>query len=440
MSKRNKQTDPYELADMSWVLIIFLWFCWWPLGVGFTIGKLIHQKKRQQARDADQARRWHTGLYTQTSPAPGQYNYRPTDTRQHRDYEGTLRAEGSTDHAVFPDSGPTALPRPAARSRSTEDIPSSEQSKAAAKRSWLTPLLLILGTLFMIGGASIALDGLDYLMWGLREYGEFLSYAITGDILPGIMTAVGGAAMFLSGLRKRKTAKQEKLLDTIVGPRDHVTLDELSAASGMNKKDTLKVVQSAIAHGRFGADAYVDMSTRTLIVRGAAPDAPPPKPKKKPAAKKSAAEEDRYQAILRQLREVNEAIPGAEMSAKITRMEQVSARIFELARKDPAKEPQLKKFMDYYLPTSLKLLNTYASLDKQDVAGDNITETKANIENAMDLLITAFENQLDKLFETEALDVSSDIAALQGMLNLDGLTQSNDFTAPSEQWQKDTEI
>ena len=83
--------------------------------------------------------------------------------------------------------------------------------------------------------------------------------------------------------------------------------------------------------------------------------------------------------------------------------------------------------MDYYLPTSLKLLNTYAQLSAQDVQGTNITETRQSIERSMDLLITAFENQLDKLFASDALDVSADIAALQGMLNLDGLTGS-DFT------------
>ena len=63
----------------------------------------------------------------------------------------------------------------------------------------------------------------------------------------------------------------------------------------------------------------------------------------------------------------------------------------------------------------------------QDVQGENITEAKQNIERSMDLLISAFENQLDKLFQSDALDVSADIAALEGMLNMDGLTGS-DFT------------
>ena len=138
-----------------------------------------------------------------------------------------------------------------------------------------------------------------------------------------------------------------------------------------------------------------------------------------------AAPADEYAALLQQLRQVNDAIPDPVMTAKISRLESVSARIFQLAKEDPAKKAQLQKFMDYYLPTALKLLNTYASLSAQDVQGGNITEAKQNIERSMDLLVTAFENQLDKLFQSDALDVSADVAALEGMLNLDGLSGSD---------------
>ena len=109
------------------------------------------------------------------------------------------------------------------------------------------------------------------------------------------------------------------------------------------------------------------------------------------------------------------------MSAKIRRLAQVSQKIFELVEQNPEKLPRLRKFMDYYLPTSLKLLTSYSQLDAQGVEGDNITEAKTRIENAMDTLTTAFENQLDKLFEEDALDISSDITAMEGMLRADGL-------------------
>ena len=155
-------------------------------------------------------------------------------------------------------------------------------------------------------------------------------------------------------------------------------------------------------------------------MRGAAPQ-PPKAPQPEPEAEP----EDLYASLQQQLRRANDAIPDPVMTAKISRLEELSARIFALAKKDPDKKAQLQKFMDYYLPTALKLLNTYAQLSAQDVQGENISEAKHSIERSMDLLITAFENQLDKLFQSDALDVSADVAALEGMLNLDGLTGPN---------------
>ena len=213
------------------------------------------------------------------------------------------------------------------------------------------------------------------------------------------------------------TRKLERLLDKVVGERDNISLPELFAAAGVDAARGRAAVKSAIEHGYFGADAYIDNRTGTLVVRGPAPQPPtPPQPEPTPEP------QDPYTDLLRQLRQANDAIPDPVMTAKISRLETLSARIFALAKQDPGKKAQLQKFMDYYLPTALKLLNTYAELSRQDVAGSNISDARQSIERSMDLLVTAFENQLDKLFASDALDVSTDIAALEGMLNLDGLT------------------
>ena len=246
-----------------------------------------------------------------------------------------------------------------------------------------------------------------------------------GELFSNIAMAIGGGGTLLTGLRMKSTRKLERLLDKVVGERDNIPLPELFAAAGVDATRGRPAVKSAIEHGYFGADAYIDNRTDTLVVRGAAPQ--PKKPAQAPAPKAQPAAEDEYAALLRQLREVNDAIPDPVMSQKISRLEEVSERIFALAQKDPDKKAQLQTFMNYYLPTALKLLNTYASLSRQAVEGTNITEAKHSIERSMDLLVTAFENQLDKLFQADALDVNADIAALEGMLNLDGLTGS-EFT------------
>ena len=137
--------------------------------------------------------------------------------------------------------------------------------------------------------------------------------------------------------------------------------------------------------------------------------------------------ESQYEAILRQLREVNEAIPGEEMSSKITRLETVTAKIFALVEEDPSKLPKMRRFMDYYLPTALKLLNAYSQFDRQGVEGEVIGQSKRKIEEAMDVLVEGFEAQLDTMFADDALDVDSDIQVLQNMMARDGLSGQEDF-------------
>lgn len=295
------------------------------------------------------------------------------------------------------------------------DVPTAEQQNAKKWHKTLTNLCTIMGAVFLFAGVTNAVDVIS--VWKF--------WPDPGELFSDIAMAIGGGGALLTGLRMKSTRKLERLLDKVVGERDNISLPELFAAAGVDAARGRAAVERAIDHGYFGADAYIDNRTGTLVVRGAAPQ--PPRPAEPAPAP---APEDQYTALQRQLRQANDAIPDPVMTAKISRLEDVSARIFALAKKDPDKKAQLQKFMDYYLPTALKLLNTYAQLSAQDVQGTNITEAKQSIERSMDLLITAFENQLDKLFASDALDVSTDIAALEGMLNLDGLT-GGDFAPRS---------
>ena len=266
------------------------------------------------------------------------------------------------------------------------DVPTKEQKDAKERHKLLTTLCTIGGAVFLFAGFStLFMDDADSMM----------------EAFTAIAQMLGGGAALLTGLRMDRTRKLERLLDKIAGDRDNISLDELFAAAGIDAAKGRAAVESAISHGYFGADAYIDNRTATLVVRGAAPQ-PPKQPEPKPAPEPA----DQYAALLQQLRQANDAIPDP-------------------AKQDPGKKAQLQKFMDYYLPTALKLLNTYASLPAQDVQGENIADAKKNIERSMDLLVTAFENQLDKLFQSDALDVSADVAALEGMLNMDGLTGSD---------------
>ena len=293
------------------------------------------------------------------------------------------------------------------------DLPTAEQQKAKKRRQSLINWCTVLGGLFLFAGVTELPDSIYYGLWN--------------DLFSNLFMVVGGGGALVLGLFLRRVSRLERQLDKVVGDRDNIPLDELFAAAGIPEKEGRKVLESAIDHGYFGADAYIDNRTDFLVVRGDAPIPAPPAQESAPQPDPDPAGESQYQRLLRQLHEAGAALADPMLRDKAARLETVSARIFALAEADPGKEDQLRKFVNYYLPTALKLLHTYAQLDGQGVDGENITKTKQSIERSLDLLITAFENQLDKLFQSDALDVSADIAALEGMLNLDGLSGESDF-------------
>ena len=131
--------------------------------------------------------------------------------------------------------------------------------------------------------------------------------------------------------------------------------------------------------------------------------------------------------FLVKIRESNAAIPGEEISAKISRMELIVQKIFERAGEHPEVIPDLKKQMDYYLPMTVKLLDAYEEMDRQPIQGETIRSSKKEIEDTLDTLNEAFAKLLDSVFQDTAWDVSSDISVLHTMLAQEGLT-GNDFS------------
>ena len=126
---------------------------------------------------------------------------------------------------------------------------------------------------------------------------------------------------------------------------------------------------------------------------------------------------------LRELRRLDENIEDETISAQIRRLEEISGKIFTQVRENPEKLPQIRRFMNYYLPTTMKLLNSYDLMNGQEIAGDNVKGTMERVENIMATIVTAFEKQLDALFGAEAMDISTDITVLENMLAREGLTE-----------------
>ena len=131
--------------------------------------------------------------------------------------------------------------------------------------------------------------------------------------------------------------------------------------------------------------------------------------------------EDGKKAIA-EMKRLDDNIADPTISAQIVRLQQLAGKIFAQVEQNPEKLPQIRKFMNYYLPTTLKILNAYDRMGEQGVAGENISSTMHKVEGMMDTIIKAFEKQLDNLFGAEAMDISTDMVVLESMMAREGLT------------------
>ena len=124
-----------------------------------------------------------------------------------------------------------------------------------------------------------------------------------------------------------------------------------------------------------------------------------------------------------EMKRLDDNIADAGISADIVRLEEISGKIFEEVKRDPNKLPKIRRFMDYYLPTTLKLLNSYDRMSATGVSGENIDTTLAKVEGMMRTIVAAFEKQLDGLYGADALDISTDITVLETMMAREGLME-----------------
>ena len=396
--QNNYSRSEYHAGDgpfqFPWWAIVIGFVVWWPLGFIF-IGLNTAMKNGKLGGFEEKARVRTQGF--------GRVNTTPVYDAEVRPLNGSALRRSADPGAQ----------------------PAAKRLKGAALATGLT----VAGVLLLLCALAALPSAIYWLPEALTEGGSYWTWLVE-DSMPMLMSLTGGIGCLFGGWHIRTSRRMRRKIDKIVGDAKYMYIQDIADALPCSYDKCCKHLESCIDEGLFGPDAYLDMRCKCLVVSQRPPEptpAPAPKPEKQPEKQTDMPERDQYQKILDELRRVNDAIPDEEMSDKISRLEAVSAKIFEQAKSDPDKLPQMRKFMDYYLPTSLKLLNTYAELDNQGVEGENISESKRRIEQTMDTLVKAFENQLDRLFASDALDVSTDIDVMQNMLRADGLTDDTPF-------------
>lgn len=133
---------------------------------------------------------------------------------------------------------------------------------------------------------------------------------------------------------------------------------------------------------------------------------------------------EKGQEMLAQIRRENDLIPDARLSERMAQLDDVADRIFRTVAEKPQKAPQIRRFMDYYLPTTLKMLAGYRKMDEHQLSGGEAEKTRAQIQEAMDMVVGAFEKQLNTLYQDDMMDISTDIDVLETLLRQDGLVGS----------------
>ncbi len=121
------------------------------------------------------------------------------------------------------------------------------------------------------------------------------------------------------------------------------------------------------------------------------------------------------------------SIKDPEVRVKINELMRITDKITQDAIADPADIPQIKKFLNYYLPTTIKLLNAYDRMSAQGIQGENLDKSMKNINEMLDAAIEAFKKRLDSLFANQALDIETDIEVMNTMLAREGLSGDKDF-------------
>ena len=305
------------------------------------------------------------------------------------------------------------------------------------------------GTSVKIGGTFLAATG---AVFGLTSV-IFLIITLIGslitafDVVSGLIIGIFAVAfisfavMTYVGVDMVRTVGRFRQYVSVLKDREFCDIKEIASATGRDVRKVLKDVKKMITKGWF-CQGHLDEKESCLMVSEHAwnqytalmEDMKQRKAEEQAAQKKMQEEYDRLSPevqkivqagdeYVRRIKAANDAIPGEVISAKISRMELLVDRIFDRVEQNPDSVNDMRRMMDYYLPTTMKLLEAYEELDAQPVQGENIISSKKEIEDTIDTLNIAFEKLLDSLFQDTAWDVSSDISVLHTMLAQEGLTE-----------------
>ena len=393
-----RNSDPYE--TISWIIDIGLIFLWFPVGLALTIANALGHNlvgrllRRLFGQPSQTAKRTPPGYQRPTAQ-------QRTPVNEQRQAAGTAQESAGVG--------------PAPKAEQLVRRP-DEGAKVKEVFGWI---LTAFG-LFMAVGALIGADGI----W---------------TILTGIAMAIGGGLLVFSGREGKKKEAAFRRCLTVTGTKGIVKLKPLAKTLGMTETELEKQLSEMLDRGYYGRRAYIDHARELLVIEPeqmrdvyrAEDEARAQEAQQQASAQPTSQSE--FDQIIERIRQADIDIEDEGMSAKIRQMQAITEAIFKEVEAHPEKRPQIERFMSYYLPTTLKLLEAYARIEAQGVSGENTAKAKADIERIADTLVEGYRKQLDTLYRAEAVDIAGDVSVIESMMRRDGLTGQSDFR-PFEQF------
>lgn len=391
VSRKSKSND----TSWHWILIILGFAIFWPVGLALLIAELSGKWKdnTQLNQEVDRA-------------AKAVKNVAKDFSEKYK--ENQTKANAAQTEA-----------RPAQKTAKKQGKkPATKKEKDNGKKYGLGGAAAFRGW----GIAIMGIFGFSFVMALIEEIRYFFSLGYLLEmVIPLLAFFLVGLSLFMVGTKRRQKLKLFKKYLSMIGRKESVSIPSLAKVMGRNPKKAMDDLEEMLERGFFEV-GYVDAARQCLVLRDEFEEEPQQEPVPEEVLSDSATD-----ATLQKIRSLNDAIENQEVSDKIDQIEVLTGKILRLLEERPEKASELRGFMNYYLPQTLKILENYATLEAQGIQGENIVTAKQKIEGMMDKMVEGYETQLDKLFEGDVLDISADLKVMESMLEKDGLSMENEL-------------
>jgi len=401
--KKNK-----DGGVLSWILIVVLLNVLPPAGVILLIAKLMgHDLLGKLFRRLSSSK---SNSGTPGSSAGGKY-YSTFSSSTSRGVRNGQSAGPDQIHweKVSPQSEPASAETP------KKESSGRGKKKTTEKDDGITHISRGKNALFYCGWILLALS----ILIGIDDISNGEGF---WTICSSAATMFGSIGMLYTAHSKDKKEQLYQNCVRIVGDKACYDLNALAKSTGLKPKKLERELNEMLERHYFDESAYIDKARGQLVLNREYAEA---QANTVYQAAEQQREQDKYDLLLQELERACQRIQDRELLEKTVQIRGLTAAIFHAVRVEPEKENQITSFLNYYFPTTLKLLDSYADIEAKGYQGEKLSQTGERIKGTADTLITAYQKQLDNLYLHDALNLDADIDVLETMLKRDGLSGSD---------------